>query len=1084
MRPPSYQNLDSNPNLPTLRSWLEEQRWIDFYRPKDISRGKSYHRNDMLRELSLAPDFETSGKILATVSGSRATPYKVTLTFRQHRSQGVTYILPDSNCSCPVGYNCKHSVTALLKLGEIASTPDFPTDHGSKLSHGARQWLESIQSTSTTQTTEKTPQSNSFLAYCIERDWDNQFTLRLHRAHQTKNRLNISDSCARIDLVKPPSYVREHDHSLILWFAQACLNQWDQQLQLHNPSAAKILTAALKLGTLFISLDEPDYQHRTKTYRKIQSAPAIPVEPGWQDNPDGSVSPVLRQTSTGTRLASGTTLILPTQPPLCLNTATPSLATLETQLPPALISAWTRGPALSREEAETASEKLTELSPENPLPTPVTLEIKRLPKSKPTPHLHIKRAADGAAEGDIIARLSFHYKSSGPLPPLAPGAPHIHAWTKNKVRYLLERNPTAESSCVRKLEDADIIPAESLFPYDPVPHELRHHFIASPFSTESVLTWLDFLEIAAPKLRKNGWTIEVDPDAGLTLFEVSDFQPDIHPETDHGIDWFKFDLHVEIDGKPVSLIPSIAEAIANDYFGKTDQTTELPEHTLIPLPPPDQGFIKFPTERLREICNTVSHLFHGRTDFSDGPLRLDRLSAAVVAGELDIDGSETNKALAELGKKLANIRQLPEFAPPSTLKAKLRPYQLEGYRWLRFLSDNKLNGILADDMGLGKTIQTLAHLAAARKKDTPPALVVAPTSVATNWAAEAARFTPSLKTHLHHGTGRHARAAEIPTADIVITSYPLLVRDREALAAQPWNTVVLDEAQSIKNPKTAAAKAACELQAGNRLCLSGTPMENHLGELWSLMRFLMPGYLSDEKTFNSKLRRPIERHGDADAQTALNRRVSPLLLRRTKDEVATDLPPKTQILHRVTLGTKERELYESVRSLMDKRVRDAIASRGLAKSHIIVLDALLKLRQICCHPSLLKTPAANKLEQAAKFHFLTNELLPTLIEENRRILLFSSFTSVLSLIEKDLKQRQTPHLKLTGQTRKRGELVTRFQSGGIPVFLISLKAGGTGLNLTAADTVIHYDPWWNPAAENQATDRAHRIGQEKPVFVH
>ena len=295
---------------------------------------------------------------------------------------------------------------------------------------------------------------------------------------------------------------------------------------------------------------------------------------------------------------------------------------------------------------------------------------------------------------------------------------------------------------------------------------------------------------------------------------------------------------------------------------------------------------------------------------------------------------------------------------------------------------------------------------------------------------------------------------------------------------------MLDEAQYIKNPKAISSHCACKLKAAHRVCLSGTPMENHLGELWSLMRFLMPGFLADEKTFNNFIRRPIERDHSENAQLALNRRVSPLILRRTKDQVATELPEKTTLIHNIDLTAKQTDLYESVRAAMDKRVRDAISDKGLAKSHIIVLDALLKLRQICCHPQLLKSEAAQRVLESAKLEYLTQELLPTLLEEGRRILLFSQFTSMLELIEEHLDMEKIPFLKLTGQTKERAKLVKTFQSGEVPVFLISLKAGGTGLNLTAADTVIHYDPWWNPAAENQATDRAHRIGQTKPVFVH
>ncbi|MEI6466170.1 MAG: DEAD/DEAH box helicase, partial [Verrucomicrobiota bacterium] len=353
-----------------------------------------------------------------------------------------------------------------------------------------------------------------------------------------------------------------------------------------------------------------------------------------------------------------------------------------------------------------------------------------------------------------------------------------------------------------------------------------------------------------------------------------------------------------------------------------------------------------------------------------------------------------------------------------------------------------------------------------------------------NWSAEAAKFAPHLKVLTLHGINRAENFAAIPTADIVLTSYPLLVRDFHELAQHHWHVVVLDEAQYIKNPKALAAQSAYKLKAAHRLCLSGTPMQNHLGELWSLMRFLMPGFLSDEKSFNTFIRKPIERDRSSGTQAALNRRVSPLLLRRTKDQVATELPEKTTLIHGIDLTPKQTDLYESVRAAMDQRVQDAIAAKGLAKSHIIVLDALLKLRQICCHPQLLKSAAAQKVTESAKLAYLTDELLPTLLEEGRRILLFSQFTSMLALIEEHLSLEDIPFLKLTGQTTERSSLVKKFQTGEVPIFLISLKAGGIGLNLTAADTVIHYDPWWNPAAENQATDRAHRIGQTKPVFVH
>ena len=304
------------------------------------------------------------------------------------------------------------------------------------------------------------------------------------------------------------------------------------------------------------------------------------------------------------------------------------------------------------------------------------------------------------------------------------------------------------------------------------------------------------------------------------------------------------------------------------------------------------------------------------------------------------------------------------------------------------------------------------------------------------------------------------------------------------LERQEWHIVLLDEAQTIKNPAATTSQLARALHARQRLCLSGTPLENHLGELWSLFDFVMPGFLGDRKSFTKHFRTPIEKGADPERQAQLARRVAPFLLRRTKDEVAADLPPKTEINEVVEMAPPQRAVYEAIRLAMHARVQEAIADRGLARSGIVVLDALLKLRQVCCDPRLLKLatqpeepPGSAKLERLM-------DLVPTLLEEGRRILLFSQFTSMLALIQEELNRHGLPHLLLTGDTKDRETPVRNFQAGGANLFLISLKAGGTGLNLTAADTVIHYDPWWNPAVENQATDRAHRIGQQKPVFVH
>jgi SNF2 family DNA or RNA helicase len=388
-------------------------------------------------------------------------------------------------------------------------------------------------------------------------------------------------------------------------------------------------------------------------------------------------------------------------------------------------------------------------------------------------------------------------------------------------------------------------------------------------------------------------------------------------------------------------------------------------------------------------------------------------------------------------------------------------------------------------MGLGKTAQTIAHIVIeedAGRLDRP-ALVVVPTSLVPNWVSELARFAPHLRVVVLHGLDRHERRRDLTDVHVVITTYTVLSRDIEEMVALPWHMVVLDEAQAIKSSTSKATHAVCRLEARHRLCLSGTPIENNLGELWSQFAFLMPGLLGQRKSFNRRFRAPIEKDGDPVRRRQLSMRIRPFILRRTKSAVATELPPKHTILRRITLAPDQRELYETIRAMMHEKVTEGIAERGVAQSHILVLDALLKLRQVCCDPRLVKLPSARLTGSSSKLDDLM-EMVSEMVSEGRRILLFSQFTAMLDLMKPALAAAGIPFVELRGDTVDRAAPVQRFEAGEVPLFLISLKAGGVGLNLTAADTVIHYDPWWNPAVEDQASDRAHRIGQTKSVFVY
>lgn len=543
--------------------------------------------------------------------------------------------------------------------------------------------------------------------------------------------------------------------------------------------------------------------------------------------------------------------------------------------------------------------------------------------------------------------------------------------------------------------------------------------------------------------------------------------------------WFSLSVGFDVEGVRHDLMPILAGLLKQDFL---EETLDRPNGGFVYAPLPNGDALKLPIGRVRRILHHLSALVDPKFF---GKVRVHALDAAALGG-LEGLGIDTPKGLAKLKKRLENFSKVEEVDEPPELNATLRDYQKDGFRWMQFLARHGLHGILADDMGLGKTLQTLAHLMAEKTSGRSaglPSLVIAPTSVVPNWRAEAIKFAPGLRVLVLNGADRRKYFRSIPHADLVITSFALLQRDIEKLLGFQYHIMALDEAQYIKNPRAKVAQAACRVVARHRLCLSGTPIENHLGELWSLMHFLIPGYLGTEDAFTKNFRKPIEDEGDAEKNALLKKRIAPLVLRRTKDQVAKELPPKTIMVHLVELHSEQKDLYETVRATMDKRVREAIAARGIEQSQIVFLDALLKLRQICCDPRLLPEDFSAGVKSSAKLDFLS-ELLETLIEEGRRILIFSQFTTMLSLIEEHLLNTKVPFLKLTGASKDRGGLVEKFQSGRFPVFLISLKAGGTGLNLTAADTVIHYDPWWNPAAEAQATDRAYRIGQDKPVFVH
>ena len=444
-----------------------------------------------------------------------------------------------------------------------------------------------------------------------------------------------------------------------------------------------------------------------------------------------------------------------------------------------------------------------------------------------------------------------------------------------------------------------------------------------------------------------------------------------------------------------------------------------------------------------------------------------------------------SRKFSKFWKQISTFSTMDSVTLPRGVKADFREYQTKGFNWLWFMYQYGLNGILADDMGLGKTLQALALIQKAKEKDKQaPSLVICPTSVVFNWDSEIQKFAPGLKCLTLTGAERKELFKDIKKNDVIITSYALVRRDIEKLRKFNFRYVILDESQNIKNAESITAQSVKRLICQHKLALSGTPIENRLEELWSIFDFLMPGFLFNESEFNYRYVNPIVERDDKIVEKRLKSQIYPFILRRMKRDVAKDLPDKVENIAYCELTPEQKDFYLEVLDSTKEELFKSIEQNGLEKSRMSIFSALLRLRQICCHPSLYDKENLKGVSQSGKFEYL-KEMLEEIISEGHRVLLFSQFVNMLDITKEWLVKTGIKHEYLTGSTKNRQEVVERFNSDdSIPIFLVSLKAGGTGLNLTGADYVIHYDPWWNPAVEDQATDRAYRIGQTKKVFVY
>ncbi|MFJ7796086.1 SNF2-related protein [Pseudomonas sp. NPDC096950] len=1035
-----------------LTEQLHALSWAEVFSHRALEKARRYADEDRVTIHQL-----DELMIIATCVGSENQQYEqvIKLSEDRHARTGLQCV-----CSCPVMFNCKHSAAVIYHLQDHRDKPPESTAQV-HLSRELERWLDGIPATGKT-VDEPAPGTNTRLIYRLKATpVAGKWTLEIFRARQLKSGA-LQDVKAVYSLsemlLRQPGYLAELDLRIArLLVAVHSHHAYYGGYPLEGSSGAELLEMLLRTSRLFLDFEQSPLAPGAKREARF----------AWAEQSNGSFRP--QWSSDEAALET----VLALEPLYYLDRERLQVGTLFTEQDEKLACHLTLAPDIPARQAMQFSHRMSSVTQVAP---PHTLTERVVDDIFPKAHLTLnsgKRYKNWKYEPEHRAALAFTYDGHS----ATDRNPEVLILSGTETQRI-QRKPSAEKALRQALQKHGFKKATIKSSVDR-PGEM--------FALPDDSAWLAFVQDGIPVLREANWHIDISHAFHFNVQPVEQWYADIEEES--ALRWFDLQLGIVVNGERHSLLPILLHLLRS-------QPQLLDPASLAKRKDDEQLFVELggskahvkvalPYGRIKPLMATLGELYLGSHEGDSL-----RLSAPDAARLIALEGVplvwQGGERLRSFARRLRESTHAHVSAPKG-LNATLRPYQLEGLNWMQTLRELEVGGILGDDMGLGKTLQTLAHLLTEKQAGRldRPALAVMPTSLIPNWLDEAARFTPQLKVLALHGAARQKDFASLADYDLVLTTYALLPRDLDVLQSQVWSVLILDEAQNIKNPLSKAAQAARDLQARQRLCLSGTPLENHLGELWSQFHFLLPGWLGDSKTFNRDYRTPIEKHGNSERMQHLTARIKPFLLRRKKDQVATELPPKTEIVNWVDLSDGQRDVYETVRVAMDKKVRDEIARSGVGRSQIIILDALLKLRQVCCDLRLIKmTLTAKALRSGSGKLVSLMEMLEELLSEGRKILLFSQFTSMLALIEEELQQRGVRYSLLTGETTDRRTPVKDFQSGNVPLFLISLKAGGTGLNLTAADTVIHFDPWWNPAVENQATDRAYRIGQNKPVFVY
>lgn len=1153
-----------------------------------LARGVAYANAGRVMSWQVAPDQKT---MTATVRGT--SRYRLKVEFTWSALGGLSGFW--GHCSCPMGFNCKHVVAAILVADAagalITASSQSPAWNGPHHGVGlSNQQPTHLQSTAPPLTvTGSSHASGAPMPPPLDRElerWLTQYEnqqLNRHRGHRAeanpnqyaltvKDRIryvvNQTRSSVTIDAVKvsvrkdgslsastprrydfsnvnqdsPPRFVLPIDLRIFRLLSLSRQGFYGFSTTIADDEEGQTLfRLVLESGRAYwgdvyglpLELDTPsigrfswrDFGETQQLMVKVDGKDQAKDQKTQADTDQGDANPQNSETVS----EDGWRVALPLMPAWCLDVVTGKCGPLQTDYSPQQLKWLASAPLVPATQTDQVLAAMSQANIDLPRPKPVAQQW--ITDLKPVAVLTLGAIKARRRQFQFYRTYQIEFQPHEIAPMLRLSFDYAgHRITSDTAEANIRQVVNGQLQVIERHRESEVALLDALidqgleYGFHPVNYHDGTSDMAG-FKPNDLVLWpfdhtnplspegggheaLDFMEEVVPALTAQGWKVIIDPSWPCPVFEGT-------PQINGGIkqqedSWFSVGLNYEVQGQEFDLLPVLAtlvESIPESVFENEQELNDTLAGKRFVARLKDGRYARLPIEPLIPALRFIRDLNQRMHAAQAGTIS--DFAQALAGCGIPFTGGQQ---LQELGARLRDLAKChANFSVDSHssewpvvshhFKGDLRPYQLTGMAWMLALSDTGFGGILADDMGLGKTVQTLAFIASRKQSSEQateqaiqsgsdhqppqrlPYLLVVPTSLVSNWSREAARFVPGLTVLSLHGPDRKQSFDQIAQHDLVITTYPLLHRDSEILFAQEYDTVILDEAQHVKNPASQVAKLIRQINARQRLALTGTPMENNLEELWCLFDWLIPGLLGNRKSFADQFRKPIEKEKNLNRQVVLSKRIAPFIMRRTKDQVATDLPPRTEIIETVQLTGPQRALYETVRSTMHERVRKALAQKGLASSKITVLDALLKLRQACCDPQLVKLASAASITASAKRSRLM-EMLESLIAEGRRVLVFSQFVEMLRLIESDVKVRGWDYLMLTGQTQKRGELVEAFQSGKASLFLISLKAGGVGLNLTAADTVILYDPWWNPAIERQAMDRVHRIGQDKPVFVH